>query len=162
MINIARIALAITMILTFPFAFMVVRMACARVLDLESQDKVFGIISIFSKDQTFFPPQPMSTRNFVLVSFVLFAILQTIGCFVTDLGIVYSLFGGLWAVAISYFFPSILYIYVRLVQTKKKKKKIPLLIFHHVGHALAKIQRAQRVGVVFAPIWTRHDDHEHN
>lgn len=87
-INIARIFLAITMFLTFPFAFAVIRLSTNKVLRLESEEKT----------PTLF--------QHLAVTLVLFAIVLVLGVFLTDLGVVYEIIGGLCSVSIAYILPA--------------------------------------------------------
>ena len=87
-INIARLFLAITMFLTFPLAFAVIRLSTNKVLRLESDDKTPTLL------------------QHLAVTFGLYAIVLVLGIFLTDLGVVYEIIGGLCSVSIAYILPA--------------------------------------------------------
>ena len=91
-INIARLFLAITMFLTFPFAFTVIRLSTNKILRLETEDKV------------------PTTLQHLLVTCILFSIVLVLGIFLTDLGVVYEIIGGLCSVSIAYIMPAAAYL----------------------------------------------------
>ena len=91
-INIARIFLALTMFFTFPFAFVVVRFSTNKLFFLESEFRT-----------------PKNIEHFLVTS-ILFGIVLSVSMFVTDLGVVYEIFGGLCAVSIAYIGPASVYL----------------------------------------------------
>lgn len=91
-INIGRLALAISLILTIPTAFYPAREALQMMLGFDSRQ------------------HRTSNAQHMIITFLLFAVMVSLGITVRSLGMVYGVVGGVTATMLNYMMPGLAYL----------------------------------------------------
>ncbi|KAI8991257.1 transmembrane amino acid transporter protein-domain-containing protein [Mycotypha africana] len=103
-INVGRLALAISMILTIPTAIFPTREAIQKSLGFETATK-----------------QPTNTQHYA-VTIILFAVVLSLAVSIRSLGTVYSIAGGFSATSLAYILPAVCYLTTRQIYFKNQEK----------------------------------------